>query len=53
MAAGAAAVVAPGGAIVELRPDGRYVVARVASRSPLLPGLVIEGHAVAAVEPGS
>lgn len=50
VAAGAAAVVAPAGAIVELRPDGGFVVARVVGRSPLLPGLVIEGRAVAAVE---
>jgi hypothetical protein len=52
VAAGAAAVVAPAGAIVELRPDGGFVVARVVGRSPLLPGLVIEGRAVAAVETG-
>lgn len=51
VAAGAAAIIAPAGAIVELRPDGHYVVARVTGRSPLLPGLVIEGRAVAAAEP--
>lgn len=51
-AAGAAAVMAPAGASVDLRPDGGYVVARVTGRSPLLPGLVIEGRAVAASEPG-
>jgi len=48
----AAASPAPGGATVELRRDGDYMVARVSARSPLLPGVVIVGQAVAAVEPG-
>lgn len=48
----AAATPAPDGAAVELRRDGDYMVARVSARSPLLPGLVIVGQAVAAVEPG-
>jgi hypothetical protein len=48
----AAATPAPGGAAVELRRDGDYMVARVSARSPLLPGVVIVGQAVAAVEPG-
>ena len=52
--AGAAAAgrLAPTGASVELRRDGDYVVARVSSRSPVLPGVVIVGQAVAAAEPG-
>lgn len=51
---GAAAVtyLAPAGAAVELRRDGGYVVARVSGRSPVLPGVVIVGQAVAAAEPG-
>jgi len=48
----AAATPAPGGAAVELRRDGDYMVARVSARSPLLPGVVIVGQAVAAIEPG-
>ncbi len=43
---------APGGAAVEIRRDGSYVVARVSGRSPVLPGVVIVGEAVSAVEPG-
>jgi len=43
---------APAGASIELRRDGAYVRARVSGRSPLLPGLVIAGDAVAMVEPG-
>lgn len=49
--AGAAAV-GPPGAVVEVRQDGDYVLARVSGRAPLLPGLVISGRAVAASEPG-
>lgn len=52
VAAAAAGHLAPAGAAVELRRDGGYVVARVSSRSPVLPGLVIVGQAVAAAEPG-
>ena len=48
----AASTPAPDGAAVELRRDGDYMVARVSARSPLLPGVVIVGQAVAAVEPG-
>ena len=44
---------APAGAAVELRLDGGYVVAQVSSRSPVLPGVVIVGRAVAAAEPGT
>ena len=47
-----AAGLAPGGAAVELRRDGGYVIARVSVRSPVLPGVVIVGSAIAAAEPG-
>lgn len=43
---------APAGAAIELRRDGGYIVARVSGRSPMLPGVVIVGQAVAAVESG-
>lgn len=43
---------APPGAAVELRSSGGYVVARVTDRAPLLPGVLISGEAVAALEPG-
>lgn len=43
---------APPGAAVELRSSGGYVVARVTDRAPILPGVVISGEAVAALEPG-
>lgn len=43
---------APPGAAVEVRQDGGYVTARVSGRSPVLPGVVIVGRAVAAIEPG-
>jgi hypothetical protein len=43
---------APAGAELVLRRDGGFVVARVSSRSILLPGLTIAAEAVAAVEPG-
>ena len=52
-ASGAAQVIAPDGATVQLRPDGEFVVARVTAKSPLLPGLTIAAEAVAAIEPGS
>ena len=50
--AGAVAVgsLAPAGAAVEVRRDGGYIVARVSGRSPVLPGIVIVGEAVSAVE---
>lgn len=50
-AAGAGSL-APAGAAIELRRDGGYVVARVSGRSPVLPGVVIVGQAVAVAEPG-
>lgn len=43
---------APAGASLELRREGAYVLARVSSRSPVLPGIVIVGEAVSAAEPG-
>lgn len=52
-ASAAAAEVIPAGAAIELRRMGGYVVARVSGRSPMLPGLVIDAEAVAAVEPGA
>ncbi|WP_272888082.1 TadE family type IV pilus minor pilin [Candidatus Mycolicibacterium alkanivorans] len=52
-AAGSVArTVAPPNATVEVRRDGGFVVARVSSRSALLPGVVISAAAVAAAEPG-
>lgn len=44
--------IAPAGAAVEVRRDGGYIVVRVSGRSPVLPGIVIVGEAVSAVEPG-
>jgi hypothetical protein len=49
---GTAKTIAPEGAEVQLRHDGQFVVATVAARSRLLPGLTIAGRAVAALEPG-
>ena len=42
--------VAPG-AVIDLRRDGPYLRARVSSRPPGLPWIVIVAEAVAAVEP--
>jgi hypothetical protein len=50
-AAAAARAIAPGGATLQLRRDGGFVVARVTVRSRLLPGLVIGAEGVAAAEP--
>ena len=41
----------PADAALSLRHDGAFVVARVSSRSPLLPGLTIAAESVAATEP--
>ena len=49
-AVSAAGSVAPGAA-VDLRRDGPYVRARVAGRSPMLPGVVVVAEALAAIEP--
>ena len=51
-ATGAARELAPDGASVDLRRAGGMVVARVAARSVLLPGITVAAEAVAAVEPG-
>ncbi len=51
-AAAAAERLAPPGAAVELRRDGDRIVVRVSGRSGILPGVLIVGQAVAAVEPG-
>jgi hypothetical protein len=48
----AAKGIAPGGAAVQLRFDGQFVVAIVTAKSPLLPGITIGAEAVAAAEPG-
>lgn len=53
-AAGSVArTLAPQNATLEVRREGGFVVARVSSRSGLLPGVVISAAAVAAAEPGS
>jgi len=44
--------IAPNGASVQLRRDGEHVIATVAARSVLLPGVTVAGHAVAVLEPG-
>jgi hypothetical protein len=49
-AAGAAAGLAPPGAAMDVHRDGGYIIARVRSRSALLPGVVIVGEAVSAAE---
>jgi hypothetical protein len=49
--AAAAIGLVPSGASLEVRREGGYVLARVSSRAPLLPGLVLAGEAVAAAEP--
>jgi hypothetical protein len=43
---------APAGAVLVLRRDGGFVVARVSARTPLLPGLTVAADSVAAIEPG-
>jgi hypothetical protein len=43
---------APSGAYLDLRNDGRVVVATVTTQSRLLPGITIRADAVAAIEPG-
>lgn len=44
--------IAPDGAAVDLRRDGRLVVARVSARSALLPGISVAAQAVSVSEPG-
>ncbi|UQX11245.1 TadE family type IV pilus minor pilin [Candidatus Mycobacterium methanotrophicum] len=43
--------IAPGGALVQLRRDGEFVVATVTARSNVLPALGITATGVSAVEP--
>jgi hypothetical protein len=50
--AAAAAGLIPAGASIDLRRDGGYVVARVSSHSPMLPGVVIVGEAISLTETG-
>lgn len=44
--------IAPDGAAVDLRRDGRLVIARVSARSALLPGITVAAQAVSVPEPG-
>jgi hypothetical protein len=46
-----ARAIAPGGALVQLRRDGDFVVATVTARSNLLPALGIAATGVSAMEP--
>ncbi|MBV0920544.1 TadE family type IV pilus minor pilin [Mycobacteroides chelonae] len=48
---GGAHRLAPRGAVVEVRRDGDYVVARVTARSRLLPAITIAAESVSAMEP--
>lgn len=50
-AAVAAARLGPSGSVLQMRRDGAFVIARVTTAAPLLPGLVLAAEAVAAVEP--
>ncbi|MHA3019017.1 TadE family type IV pilus minor pilin [Mycobacterium sp. BMJ-28] len=50
--AAAAERVGPAGAVLDLRRDGGFIIARVSAKSPLLPGLTLAAEAVAAAEPG-
>jgi hypothetical protein len=43
--------IAPGGALVQLRRDGEFVVATVTARSNLLPTVGITATGVSAIEP--
>jgi hypothetical protein len=51
VAVDAARRIGPGGAAVELRDDGAFVVATVSARSPLWLGIPITAEAVSAREP--
>lgn len=48
----AARRVGPAGALVSVRRDGELLVARISTRSALLPGITIAAEAVAVAEPG-
>ncbi|MFD6197787.1 TadE family type IV pilus minor pilin [Mycobacteriaceae bacterium NPDC060252] len=43
--------IAPRGAVLEVRRDGGYAVARVAATSRLLPAITIAAESVSAMEP--
>jgi len=45
--------IAPGGARVEVRRDGEFLVATVVARSKLLPTIQIAANAVSVVEPSA
>jgi hypothetical protein len=47
----AARRIAPPDAVLQLRPDGAFVVARVSANSVLLPSLSITAEAVSVAEP--
>jgi len=49
----AARRIGPAGAILQLRDDGDFVVARVSAKAPLSLGFFISAEAVAAREPGA
>lgn len=51
-AAATAGGLVPTGATLEIRRQGGFVLARVSSRAPMLPGIVVAADAVAAAEPG-
>ena len=48
----AARRVGPAGAVVSVHRDGGLLVARLSTKSPLLPGITIAAEAVSAAEPG-
>ncbi|BBY24171.1 hypothetical protein MSTO_43760 [Mycobacterium stomatepiae] len=50
-AIGAARHIAPGGAQVQVRRDGDFIVATVVAHSKILPALDISARAVSAAEP--
>lgn len=50
-ATAAARRIAPDDAVVVVRRDGDFVVARVSTRSAVLPGIVIAAEGVSALEP--
>ncbi len=43
--------IAPSGAVLRMRRDGRFVVVTVAVDAPLFPGLEVSAEAVASIEP--
>ena len=48
---GALGSLAPANAVLQVRRVGDFVVARVSSSTPLLPGLTLGAESIAAVEP--